>query len=274
MNIIKSISLVIALFTIGGCESILSNRSNCPCYLTIDFSALENQVKDIHIWIIDSNNTVIYSDYIPYQNYKEFYEVAVPKGHLKVHAWGNAGINTTIENLKSSNSTLIISQNRADSLFSQIKEINTNREIVIDTIRVRSEFATLKVEVLNAGLKDSLNITISNATKGFFINRDQINSLTELTPSGMKSKNGIIFTCSILRQESMLKDLTLNIKGKINGESYNFYYYPLGQKLINSDYDMSAPELESISVTINSTLSLIKINALDWEHIDNQEIKI
>lgn len=274
MKTFKIISLVIIIFLTTGCESILSDRNKCPCYFTLDFSTLGDEVKDIHLWIIDSNNVVIHSDYILAQDYREFYEIQVPRGSLKVHSWGNAGINTTIEDLKSSNSSLIITQNKADSLFSDTKRINTNQETAADTIRVRAEFTTLAIEVLNSRIEDSVKITINNATKGFYINREQISSFGKLTPKAIKSKDGIIFSCLILRQESMLKDLTLSIDGRKNGENYNVYSYPLGKKLIESGYNMSSADLESISIIINSTLSLIKINTLDWEYIDHQKIKI
>ena len=72
------IALVLGLVIIAGC-TVLEDRDNCSCYLTVDFSGVDNEIKEWQMWLFSQEGEVMFKDTIYRRSYTSPYIVEVPR---------------------------------------------------------------------------------------------------------------------------------------------------------------------------------------------------
>ena len=87
MGQIKTLTaLVLTVVFVQAC--IMEDRSNCPAYLTLDFSETPEKVSEIHLLIEDSKG-YLFKDTLPANEFGMPYGIPVRRGELHSAAFGN-----------------------------------------------------------------------------------------------------------------------------------------------------------------------------------------
>lgn len=151
---------VLSLFS---CDSIMEDRSACPCFVTLDFSGTDTSIKRLDLWFLASDGEILARDTILKESYLLPYNVRLAKDMVGCHVWGNPD---------------------TDSLYYSGTELDATGETVHEYIEVCREYADIYL-ILDGSEGDGiLSSWITCSTSGRGIDGEYIEQ--EHIVSGIK----------------------------------------------------------------------------------------
>ena len=276
----KITTLITCLLLLCSCTpEIWEDRTKCPSWFSLNFSKVDPNIKQLHIWFTDNDSgEMLLVDTVYSSQYNNYYEVTLPRvDHLKCYVWGNINSSTVVTEDNSVNTSLTKKDNvSSDSLFFYCSEpMSTRKEFVYDTVRLNKEFAN--IDFILTGIPqngDDISIDVECSTKGQYIDRRFIPGQSHILVNDKGTIDGnSLFRFRLSRQEN-LEELTVRIQGIVDDKDILIESFPLGEFLIKSNYNMTTIDLKDVTVTLDLSYNLVKIKIEDWftSHVLDIEI--
>ena len=276
----KITTLITCLLLLCSCTpEIWEDRSDCPSWFSLNFSQVDPNIKQLHIWFTDNDSgEMLLVDTVYSSQYNNYYEVTLPRvDHLKCYVWGNINSSTVLTEDYSVNTSLIKKDNvSSDSLFFYCSEpMSTRKEFVYDTVRLNKEFANIDFILIGTPQKgDDINIDVECTTHGQYIDRRFIYGTSHILVDDKETIEGnSLFRFRLNRQEN-LEELKVKIQGKVDGNDVVIESFPLGAFLIKSNYNMTTINLKDVTVILDLSYNLVNIKIEDWVTIYPVDIEI
>ena len=276
----KSTALITCLLLLCSCTpEIWEDRSGCPSWFSLDFSKVDPNIKQLHIWFTDSDSgEMLLVDTVYSSQYDNYYEVELPRmDNLKCFVWGNINSNTILTEENSLNTSLRKKDGMSsDSLYYYgSKHINTRKEFVFDTVRFNKEFATVDFIMKGRPQKgDDIHIEVESTTPGQYIDRRFLQGPAYIAVDDKVNLEGnSLFRFRLNRQER-LEDMVVKILGTVEGIPVEIDRFPLGEFLKKSNYTMTTIDLKDVTVTLDLSFNFITIKIEDWSTTYPVDIEI
>lgn len=255
------------------CCTVLEDRSDCPNYLTIDFTEVDRGIKEWQLWMFDKEDNLIFKDTIYRCSYASPYLVKVPRSREVICLmWGNIRGGTHLNEMYSLGSHLTKQRDiSADSLYYFLDTISTNREYSQFKVEPLKEFATLDIYMKGWIENDfAAELELECANSGFYIDKRLCGSSSFTTIPVHDIGNYFThFRSRFLRQrdtENIILSVIIkkkNIDGTI-GETLIDKDIPIGLYLERNGYNMQSPNLKDIEMEIDYSYNLCTIKIEDW----------
>lgn len=276
----KRITTIICFFLLCSCTmEIWEDRSQCPCWFSIDFSEVDPNIEQLQLWFVNEmTGEFIAKDTVYSADYKSFYEFKLPRiDRLKLYAWGNIASGTQVNEEYSISTSLIKKDGvSADSLFFyESKEIATHGEFGYDTVRLNKEFANIDFILLDRPQSgDDIYINVISSTAGQYIDQRFIPGKSDIYCDDQETSDGnTLFRFRIMRQE-VLEDLQVVIGGRVADVDVIMEKIPLGEFLKKSNYSMATKDLKDVTVKVNLSYNFVTIQIEDWQSTYPVDIEI
>lgn len=269
--------LLVAPLILAGC-TVLEDRDPCPCYLEVDFSQVDNGIREWQMWLFSSSGELMFKDTVYRRSYSLPYIVQVPR-NTKVQCllWGNARSGTNLTEHYSLNTSLQKKSDvLSDSLYFSTDTISTMGEDSFLRVVPCKEFATVDIFLQGwIGVDFDVEMELLCGSQGFYVNR---NFLPGQTGCSMKLFDmGDYFTQfrgRILRQpdtENIVLSLMIR-KKEIDGSPGPILVnrdIPLGKFLEENGYDIQSPQMADIIMDIDYSYTSLTVKVDDWEAVYN-----
>lgn len=276
----KGTAFITCLLLLCSCTpEIWEDRSGCPSWFSLDFSEVDPNIKQLHIWFTDNDSgEMLLVDTVYSSQYDNHYEVELPRvDNLKCYVWGNINSNTILTQTNSVNTSLIKRDNASsDSLFFYgSNPMTTRKEFVYDTVRLNKEFATIDFIMTGRPQKgDDIHIAVECTTPGQYIDRRFLQGTAYIAVDDKVNLEGnSLFRFRLNRQER-LEDLVVKILGTVEGIPVEIDRFPLGEFLKKSNYTMTTIDLKDVTVTLDLSFNFITIKIKDWSTTYPVDIEI
>ena len=266
-------ALSVAGVLLAGC-TVLEERNVCPCCLTVDFSAVDNGIREWQMWLFSQEGEVIFKDTIYRRSYTSPYVVEVPRNSkVQCLMWGNARGGTYVEEEFSMSTSLVKRDSvMSDSLFFYKDYISTMGENSSFTVMPSKEFATVDIFIKGwLGDDYEAQVAVICASAGFYVSKEFLERGAVTYASVYELGDTYThFRSRILRQpdtENVLLKLyirDLNPDGSL-GEIKVDTEVPLGEYLFENGYDMGNLSLEDIEIEIDYSYNRFQVKVADWE---------
>lgn len=245
--------VALTMLFLSGCTSIFEERSDCPCYVTLDLSRTNPSIERLELWFFSSDGKLLAMDTLYSEEYKAPYNIELKRGMIGCHIWGN--FNT-------------------DSLYYGAGSLDATGESLYKEVEVCKEYAEITL-TLNGGEGDGcLSSRISCPTSGREIDGRFIER--EKTIEGEKSfdsKGNLLFRYRIIRQNSMERMKLLMSRYSPQGAEV-VESLELGVLLSGIGYDMESKNLKDIVISMDMSFTSLKIVVEPWDEKESDIIII
>lgn len=257
------------------CSTITEDRSKCPNWYVIDFSEVNSSIENLHLWFFDENGTLLFYDTLYPYEYENLYEMELKRGKVNLYVWGNLLANTLLENIITSEASLIkIETAQADSLYRYYKTLDTDGESGLDTVIVRKEYTKLSVQMMGAELLDvPIKMRLDCSTCGRYVNGDFIESQSSIYANPIE-ESGMYYSAFNLFRQRVLQDLKLSVIKQDKVEKYLLREFPIGEIMVQQGYDMDADNLKDITINIDISIGVISLVCEDWQVVVPVNIRL
>lgn len=265
--------VLLPLLLLCGC-TVYEDRSGCPNYLTIDFTQVDNSIKEWQMWLFDGQGQLIFKDTVYRRSYSQPYTVEVPRSSGgKCLLWGNLRVATEVKERNSYGTSISkVADVSADSVYFFGKQMDMNGEDSYFKVVPQKEFATVDIYVKGwVGSDYEADMVLECANSGFYVGKEFYGEKTSVQVH--VHDVGISFThfrCRILRQkdpENLVLKLFIReiLPDGTFGNILLDNEIPIGEYLSANGYDMQRPSLEDISMEVDYSYNEFVIRAADWE---------
>lgn len=267
----KKVTLYISLICclLSSCDTIIEDRKDCPCRLSLDFSSVEQTVDEVHIWYFGSDGNLLKRDTVTNDRYDSGYVAEIKRDMVTYYVWGGVGKATDFTDNVTPNSSLVKRADvSADSLFVYSRTLSTVSEAVSDTVILDKEFATVAVTISSVPQGgDSIYMDLYTTTLGQYIDRRLIAGAGRTRVRPVYTAEGkSVFTCRMLRQnETYLPDVTITLMTVHEQREQVMAQLPFGKWLLESGYEMNGRSLKDIEMEIDISMNYITVNIDDWQ---------
>lgn len=254
--------------------TVLEDRSTCANYLSMDFSGVDNGIKEWQMWFFNGDGELVLKDTVSRSSYSSPYVVQVPRtSNLRCFLWGNIrGATVVNENYSYMTNFAKKADMSADSIYFFADTINTTGEESGLKIVPAKEFATLDVFVKGwASSGYEAGMVLECANSGFYVGKEFVGGTSCTTAAVHDTGNYYTqFRCRMLRQqdtENMVLRLYVNeiLPDGSLGRTVMEQEIPLGEYLEENGYDMQASSLEDIVMEADCSYNKFVVKAADWE---------
>lgn len=270
----------------SGCNTIEEDRSDCPCWLSIDVSHVDKSVANLHLWFFDNSGALLYRDTLYPEEYAYPYRIEIKRDMITYHAWGNIGRGTILDDNLSLSASLTKTEDvSADSLYSYSGTLSTIGETATDTIILNKEFATVDITLLSVPQQgDDIYLELYCSTAGRYIDRRYIAGTSRIRVdnenTGTKSlpikfgpptvelwaPENTHFSFRLIRQEEKyVKDMSMTLFAVHDNKESIIATLPFGEWLLESGYDMTAQNMEDINMTLDLSLNYVTVTIDNWQ---------
>ena len=132
----KGLCTVYLMTVLFSC-SVKEDRSDCPCYLEVDLSQTDAAYVRLNAWC---GMASVFSESVPRSRRDDFHEYRVPRGQVLLSAYRE-----TPGLFLNGNVLAITEGSQMDSLFACTTRVDTDAEVVHETIRLQKNFTTVSV---------------------------------------------------------------------------------------------------------------------------------
>ncbi len=250
-------SVVIGLFSVilqMSC-SIKEDRSVCPCRLNLDFGSIDTSIVcEIELNLATADG-YLFTEKIEKSEFdnKTFF---VPKACLSVMVLADS------EDFYQPGVGLVIPLGEeCPPLYSYSKLISTRAEIVEKSVVMRKNFCNVFIEFIDREHFE-YDLTMRGNVIGYALDGKHLSGLFEVSIVSPISNS---YSVRIPRQED---SSLLMIIGEDGAEYKSF---ALGEYIVASGYDWTAPDLSDIVVQIDYSRTELNVSVLPWEKSEEIE---
>lgn len=266
---------ILPLLLLYGC-TVFEERSSCPNYLTVDFTRVDNSIKEWQMWLFDGEGQLVYKDTVYRRSYSQPYTVEVPRSSGgKCLLWGNLRQATRV-NEKHSYGTYIAKNAdvSADSIYFFGAQIDMDGEDSYVKVVPQKEFANVDIYVKGwVGSDYEADMILECANSGFYVGKEFYGGKTLVQVKVHDVSNmSTHFRCRILRQkdpENLVLKLYIRelLPDGTLGDVMADNLIPIGEYLFANGYNMQSTSLEDIVMEVDYSYNEFVIRATDWEAV-------
>ncbi len=257
MKMKKIPSVVIGLFSVilqMSC-SIKEDRSVCPCRLNLDFGSIDTSlVREIELNLATTDG-YLFSEKLekPDFNTKTY---LVPKSYLSIMVLAESN-----DFFQPGIGLIIPKGKECPPLYSYSKLVSTNEEIVDEVITLRKNFCNVFIEFEDIE-NFNYDLTMRGNVIGYALDGKQLSGLFEVSVITQFNKT---YSVRIPRQE----DSSLLLI--IGDEGAHYKSFALGEYIVASGYDWTAPDLSDIVVHVDYARTQLTVSVQPWEKSEEIE---
>ena len=262
MRQIKAITaLVLAMALCHGC--IIEDRSQCPTFLTLDFTDTPEEVSCIHLFITSDNGGVI-KDTIAGSEFKDLYEVSFKRGKTGIAAFGN------IDNMAYGNGYSIPEGYDSDNLYTCFITTVYRGDLSYEKVTVLKNNIGLHIRVMGCA-SDSLRIVVESSSIGYDLHGNIMDGDFTHRPKAIHTPTDeeayFEFFSRITRQKD--DNLTLTV---YTASGTTITAIQLFSLLLEAGIDMSDESLADLYITVDYSLSSLTVSPEGWDSTEHTEI--
>lgn len=247
--------------------SISEDRSECPCFLVLDFSALESSsliyqgFDSLRLELSDGNGFDM-SECFALDSYVQEYCVSVPKTGVQV------GVLCAEEGYAYMDRKLQIPEGMdCPRVYMQTEWMDTASDGVRRTVSLHKNWCNIELNMVHPelGVPGMQMLSLEGSICGYEFDGSLIDGpfycLSRMNSDGI---------CKIKVPRQSDDSLRLRLYSRDLEELKAF---PLGTYIIESGYDWAAEDLEDISVTLDFASSSVKVSTSKWKKTLNFDLK-
>ena len=239
--------------------SVKEDRMPCPCLLHLDFVCPETEDMGLVGLKVTSLNGFVWRDTVDVSGGWNGYSLPVPQSSLHVSAWAGD------DGLVSESGLVIPYGDDCPKVFMHDSDIRIDGEYCHETVTLRKNHCVLTLvtegeEKLSSVLRLKGNVAGYDAW-GVPLNGDFSFVLEE---GGLE--DGYL---AVLPRQN---DASLILEAD-DGKGSNVAF-AIGQYIVSSGYDWTAPDLDDIRVTLDYALTEIRVVIGAWESVYGYDVEI
>lgn len=252
----RRLSSVVFLLTVfiavivAGC-SVKEDRSGCPCRMVFDFSEVDEDVHPLVNLDVTSADGILFHDTVDIGELSGEYGIEVPKG------WVYANVYDGADGFFFQDKGVVISEGmECPPVFFHSERVNTDCEFCVCAPVLHKNFCNVTISLAHEGVAFiPFSMRIKGNVCGYDLSGKPVPGMfvfsPELTDEG---------TCSVRIPRQTDSSLKLEIveDGSVLRE------FALGEFIIESGYDWSAPDLEDVEVMIDYSKTDVIFIVDDW----------
>lgn len=259
-TILGSIILLQALTCCLTACSVKENRSECPCFLIVDFS--ETEVTEMKYAEVNAagQEGFLYEAEIPASQYGERHVIAVPRTGVFLNvSYGS-------ESSFSPEKGFVIAPGRNfPPLYLYSSYLDTNAETVKAKVKMHKEHCRINIRMKAASGSYPFSILVKGDVCGVGIDGLPVPGPFSYAPT--MDGDG---SCSVIVPRQTSSSLTLEIVG----ENDVLRVFSIGEYIIESGYDWTAENLEDVDVVIDYAKTEISFSVNGWEKTVHFDVEI
>lgn len=257
-DIIKRLSLQSAMILLTGC-SVLEDRAQCPCLLTLDFSMNDpGLLEDVEVLLSDAeaSRTVAHLA-VESGQMDDTYTFSVPRSEILVNVCSPAGMMT-------SDGVAIPEGEDCPLVYMHSSRIKAFAEAMSDTVLLHKNHCVMNIVAENGGMSGYM-LNIKGNVCGYGRDGSPLDGKFESVPSKIAEGR---FQVVLPRQ----KDSSLVLE--IDDGTGIVKKFALGEHVASVGYDWQSPDLQDITVYMDWTLTTISVKVEEWHIEQDHEIII
>lgn len=241
-----------------GC-SIKEDRSDCPCMLDIDFSGIDAQKHSSALVAVEASGGFAYTELVGGDRYGEQYRISVPRSgvYVNISSGGERHYST-------GGGFSVIQGEDFPPLYLQSVFCSTDKEQMGIKARLYKSYCRIGLH-LKADAPYPYSISVKGNFSGY--NADGRVKRGDFRFSPAPDEDGKC-SVSVPRQEDSSLRLIIEEDGNVLRE------FAIGEYIIESGYDWSAPDLEDVEIEIDYSKTDVVFTVNDWEKTVSFEVII
>lgn len=262
---------IVLLLTLLLSSCIKEDRSECPSYLTIDLSGTPDKVDSLYL-ILQYKNGQIFKDTIHNGDFRNDYEIAVPRGSATIAAYGN------ISMMKYDNGYIVPYGYPADNVYTFFSEAEYLSDLSRDTITVAKNYMAIHVKVLGmVRASKGLTAEFIGSYTGYSIYGELISGEFYHAPESShlptETEDYYVFYTRVPRHSpnsSLLLRLSTQYTNIETPDT--LLEMSIQDKLLQAGISFSDPILQDLYLTIDHSHSTITISVDNFDSMDHVEV--
>ena len=244
------VTVALATMVVVSC-SVKEDRSDCPCWLTVDLSATNGAYVQLKAWC----PVPVFSESIPRSLLDDLHEYRVPRGQVRLSAYRET------PGLFLEGDVLSITEgSQMDSLFAGTTLVSTDAEFAHETIRLHKNFTTVSVIFKDEenGRPADCRLDVRGTAAGV-----DVRSLEPVPGNFFCTAEEPLeggFTFRAPRQMDANLNAALYSRDGILMESY-----PVGWLIQQADFDWSKESLGDIEILVDTPKAAFTITVTEWD---------
>ena len=241
---------ILGLMALCSC-SVKEDRSDCPCWLTVDLSETNGAYVQLKAWC----PAPVFSESIARSQRDDFHEYRVPRGQVRLSAYRET------PGLFLEGDVLSITEgSQMDSLFACTSLVDTDAEFAHETIRLHKNFSTVSVIFKDEenGRPADCRLDVSGTVAGINVQTlapvpGRFSCMAELSPEGG-------FAFRVPRQ--MDADL---IAALYSHDGSLMESYPVGWLIQQAGFDWNKTDLSDVEILVDTPTATFTITVKEWD---------
>ncbi len=269
----KAYQTTIAFLILILTSCIFEDRDKCPAYMSLDLSDTPNEVDSLYM-VLEYQDGTTYIETIRKENFKEEYEIAIPRGDGHLAVYGN--MDTSLYD----NGYIIPSGYPSDNIFTHFSQVDYRRDLINEKISVTKNNLGVIVKILGKS-RDSCKIHIEiegdkigysndgRAVDGIFLHRPA--NCHEPT----NEEDYYLFASRVPRH-NIDSHLILKIYATGPAEPNKtklIYETSIMDKLSDAGISMNDASLKDIYITVDQSLPSISIGIDQFDDMGHIDLK-
>ena len=238
------------LVALASC-SVKEDRSDCPCWLTVDLSETNGAYVQLKAWC----PVPVFSESISRSQRDDLHEYRVPRGQVRLSAYRET------PGLFLEGDVLSITEgSQMDSLFACTKLVDTDAEFAHEIIRLHKNFSTVSVIFKDeeSGRPADCRLDVSGTAAGVDVRTFEPIPGRFSCTADEPLEGGFAFR--VPRQMDADLNAALYSRDGILMESY-----PVGWLIQQAGFDWSKESLGDVEILVDTPTATFTITVKEWD---------
>lgn len=240
-------------FTLGmaicaGC-TVKEDRSVCPSLLILDFSEVRADLVGSVCLGVTASDGFFFADTVPSASYTEDYHLNVPRGTVTVNSWAGAEYYDPRSGLR------IPEGEDCPPVYLHHSSLSVEGEVAREVVTMRKNHCRLTINMTGDDM-DVRSLVISGNADGYY-------------PDGSVSRG--VFRYEVIPELSgsaaavLPRQYDNSLLLEIDDGTGIAKIFPIGEYIVESGYDWTAPDLEDITVDLDFAVTCVTLTVRGWD---------
>lgn len=239
--------------------SVKEDRAGCPCVLELDFAGPYVDDAGFAYLRVSSASGTVWKDTVDVDRNRTGYSVTVPRTRLHVRVWTGADGYVSDEGLR------IPQGQDCPYVYMHDSDIITEGETFGETVFLRKNHCVMTVVTEGGGEIDA-DLLVKGNVAGYDVVGKPLYGDFECP----LEENGLDEGCVVVLPRQTDASLMLIV----DDGTGNHKAFALGQYIVSSGYDWTAPDLEDVTVTLDYALTEIRMTINGWDGVYRYDMEI